>query len=120
MADYKIGDKIRTNPDTLAHFNADYTGVVESFEGKSIIMVRMDRTKKLVPFGIEQMTKIERVIPPPEVHIDDHCPHCAGAREAHVDLTTGRCIMSVPRRCEDRDRCEKEIMTGFEFVADKH
>ncbi len=58
MADYKIGDKIRANPDTLAHFNADYTGAVEAFEGKNTIMVRMDRTKKLVPFGAEQMTKI--------------------------------------------------------------
>lgn len=48
-------------------------------------------------------------------HAQDHCPRCHGLRERHIDRKTGRYDILMPTRCEDKDRCEAEIMTGFVF-----
>lgn len=47
-------------------------------------------------------------------HREDHCQHCGARRTAHVDRATGRYDVTLASACPDQDRCEREIMAGFD------
>lgn len=53
-----IGQRVRAAKNTLAYFCGDKTGIVEGFDGASI-MVRMDRSGRVVPFSLEQLDRTD-------------------------------------------------------------
>ena len=44
------------------------------------------------------------------------CSRCHAQRERHVDHKTGQYHVSIPSKCDDKDRCEREIMRGYEIA----
>jgi hypothetical protein len=46
------------------------------------------------------------------------CPRCGASRERHIDRKTGRYTVTLAAACDDKERCERELMAGFEFESD--
>ncbi len=49
-----VGMAVKSRPSTLAYRCGDMSGVVEQIDGQSI-MVRMDQSRRLVPFREDQL-----------------------------------------------------------------
>lgn len=48
---------------------------------------------------------------------DDHwemCERCSCSRERHI--RDGEYHLMLPSRCDDKDRCEAELMHGFDYT----
>jgi len=60
----KIGDRIASNADTLAYHCGDKFGHVEELDGIAV-MCRMERSRRLVPFGADQFQVVREAAAPP-------------------------------------------------------
>lgn len=70
----KVGDRVRSEPWTLAHRSGDYGGVIIEKNGDDAFLVRMDQSQKSVWFHADQIIPDPgRIVPPHGSGPDNQC-----------------------------------------------